>query len=267
MRTRYPNAVRKFVQDNSQGNSPAVLAQMINENFGTTYTYLQIRAYLKNNKIRTGVKKGHGKKASTELYSLDVREYIQKNHKGCAGNDMAERLNLLFGTRYTGSQIRSYYKNNRINSGCTGRFEKGHVSVNKGKHSAGGPPHTLFRKGEPSYNKMPIGTEILNSQGYLVRKVADPNVWKFVHRIIWEESNGEVPPGHCIIFADQNHANFSLDNLILVSRAQKAVLNTKKLNSEFAELTRAGLMVTNVILRMGEVKRKGRRTHDRKERV
>lgn len=256
MRTLYPSEIRKFIQDHSQGNGPAVLAQMTNAEFGTAYTYLQIRSFLKNNKLRTGAKKGRERNAPTELYPLEVREYIQKNHKGCAGNEMAERLNQLFGTKYTGAQIRSYYKNNRFNSGVTGRFEKGCVSWNKGKHTAGGPPHTLFQPGEASYNKLPVGTELFNSQGYLVRKVADPNVWKFVHRIIWEEAYGEVPKGHCVIFADQNRKNVSLDNLILVTRAQKAVLNTKKLNSEFAELTRTGLIVADVILKMGETARR-----------
>lgn len=256
---KYPAEIREFIIDNAKGNRPADLAMMVNERFGTGYTYSQIRAFLKNHKIRTGATKGFAKGAPTELYPAKVREYIQQNHTGCAGDAMAEKLNQLFETQYTGKQIRTYYKNHNLNSGLTGRFEKGCKSWNKGKHTAGGPQHTLFQKGQTSHNKLPVGTELINTDGYLVRKIADPNIWKPVHRIVWEEAHGKIPEGHNIIFADRNRQNVSLENLILVTKAQMAVMNTKKLTSAFQELTRTGLIMADLFLKMGEVRRRKRR--------
>ena len=44
------------------------------------------------------------------------------------------------------------------------------------------------------------------------------------HRLIWEEANGVMPPGHNVTFKDGDRTNISLKNLMLVSKAQNAVM-------------------------------------------
>lgn len=102
---------------------------------------------------------------------------------------------------------------------------------------------------------MPVGSERVNGDGYVDVKIQDGKLqknWKCKHRIIWEEANGPVPKGHVIIFADSNRLNVSLDNLILITQKELSVLNNKGLISKDAELTKTGVIIVNVLLKIGE---------------
>ena len=108
------------------------------------------------------------------------------------------------------------------------------------------------------YNYKPVGTERINGDGYIYIKVADPRTWKAKHRIIWEEVNGVVPKGHALIFADGNRLNVVFENLVLVSKRQLAVMNKHRLIAQDADLTKTGVIVADVYLKIGERKRKER---------
>ena len=56
-------------------------------------------------------------------------------------------------------------------------------------------------------------------------KVAEPTIWRMKHIMEWEKHNGPVPKGKAIIFADGNPQNTDIDNLVMVSRSQLAVMN------------------------------------------
>lgn len=43
-----------------------------------------------------------------------------------------------------------------------------------------------------------VGDEVINDFGYVKVKVAEPNVWKFKHRIVWELAHGEIPANSVI---------------------------------------------------------------------
>lgn len=73
--------------------------------------------------------------------------------------------------------------------------------------------------------------------------------------MLWEAANGPVPPGHALIFADGNKQNITLENLILVTRAQLARLNQNNLIGGSADLTRAGLLVADIIAKIAERRR------------
>lgn len=123
--------------------------------------------------------------------------------------------------------------------GADGRFKKGSVPFNKGLRRPGWAPGRMatsqFKKGRPAHearNYVPIGTERVSKDGYLERKVTDdPTLvptrrWVGVHRLVWEEANGPIPPGHAIAFRDGNKRNIDLDNLELISNAEKMRRNT-----------------------------------------
>jgi hypothetical protein len=38
----------------------------------------------------------------------------------------------------------------------------------------------------------------------------------YLHKLIWEEHNGKIPPDHYIIFKDSNHENIVIENLICI---------------------------------------------------
>ena len=87
-------------------------------------------------------------------------------------------------------------------------------------------------------------------------KIADPRTWKGKHKIIWEAANGPVPPGHVLIFADGNKLNVTLENLLLITRRELAVMNKKGLIANKAELTKAGVTVAGIFLKITERKKK-----------
>ncbi|MGO1069301.1 HNH endonuclease [Lysobacter sp. CA199] len=126
--------------------------------------------------------------------------------------------------------------------GTSGRYPKGHVPANKGLRRPGWAPGrmaaTQFKAGRPTHearNYLPIGTERVNADGYLERKVSDDQSvvparrWVGVHRLVWEAANGPVPSGHAIAFRPGRRsvvaAEITLDALELVSRAQLGARN------------------------------------------
>ena len=115
----------------------------------------------------------------------------------------------------------------------TGWFKPGQAAFNKGRKGVflGGAAAEAcqFKNGHTPWNYQPVGSERVNSCGYVDLKVADPNKWKSKHAVIWEKHNGPAPRGQVVIFGDGNKRNFDLNNLILVLRVQLAVLNRKKL--------------------------------------
>jgi hypothetical protein len=114
------------------------------------------------------------------------------------------------------------------------RYPKGHVPANKGLRRPGWSPgrmaDTQFRKGNKPHTWKPIGTERLTKEGYLQRKIADTGntVDDFVevHRLLWEQAKGPIPPGHVVVFKDRDRTHVQLDNLELITRADLVRRNT-----------------------------------------
>lgn len=106
------------------------------------------------------------------------------------------------------------------------QFHKGMTTWNKGipYQSGGRSVETQFKVGTPAMNWLPIGSERIRSDGYRERKLTDTGVtyrdFVLIHHIVWEEAGREIPTGHALIFKDGDKANFALDNLELISRAE-----------------------------------------------
>lgn len=113
--------------------------------------------------------------------------------------------------------------------GQSSRFKKGHTTWNKGmKGLRLGGVGTQFGKGHMPHNWVPIGTEQIRD-GYLYRKVTDTRSrhdWKLVHVMLWEAHNGPVPEGLILCFKDSNKQNIALENLELLTRAERMQRNT-----------------------------------------
>lgn len=152
------------------------------------------------------------------------------------------------------------------NIGKPHRFPKGHVPANKGLRRPGYAPgrmaQTQFRPGVKPHTWKPIGSERL-CDGYLQRKVTDtgypPRDWQPVHRLLWEEAYGALPPGYTVSFIDGDRTHVTLDNLCLMSRQDLAKRNSMWTNYP-PELARTIQLV-------GALKRKinNRRTNDEKQ--
>jgi hypothetical protein len=118
------------------------------------------------------------------------------------------------------------------------QFGRGHVPANKGLRRPGWSPgrmkETQFKKGERRgvAEKLwkPIGTERISKDGYLERKINNDLPlqarWRAVHRIVWEEANGPIPPSHVIAFKNGDPKDIRLDNLECISRRERMARNT-----------------------------------------
>ena len=113
-------------------------------------------------------------------------------------------------------------------SGVATRFQKGHGTWNKGKPFAAGgrSKDTQFTNGQLPHNHVPIGTEVMATDGYLKIKVAEPNVWEWTHRRNWEAVHGPIAAGLLLVFKDGDHNKCHVENLELITRGELMRRNT-----------------------------------------
>ena len=230
---------------------------MISEKFPEyAMTPAQVKCYKNNHHIKSNTKKGSSKGYSM-VYTEEIQKFITENYKGIGPKKMASLVNSTFGTHYTRDQLKAFYGNHRLNSGVTGYFREGSTPMNKGKkQSEYMSPEairrtkaTRFKTGHRPHNAVPVGTVArTTNDGYLVRKVAEPDRWEFVHRAVWEKANGPVPDGMVVSFKDGNRENCDISNLMLVSRAEHSVMNHLGLRFDNADLTEAGLLIAKIKL-------------------
>lgn len=129
----------------------------------------------------------------------------------------------------------------------------------KGWLAGGGSAETRFKPGHVPVTFRPVGSERVDEDGYILIKVADPNKWMMKHRVVWEAVHGPVQAGYVIVFADGDRLNVSLENLMLVSRRELAVLNKNHLLSCDPEFSRAGLAVARLMIRKADRERENRK--------
>ncbi len=191
-------------------------------------------------------------------YTEEQRKFLIENNYMKPAKELANLFNTRFNMKITAKEIKSFRGNNKLNSGLTGRFEKGHIPVNKGTKgmfNVGGNK-TSYQKGNKSWNCDPIGTEKWKSctkrhdEGFLYVKVQDGHKqhnWKQKHRLLWEEAYGKIPEGYKVIFKDGNRHNIVLENLALVSNSQMLILNKHNLIFSDSKLTETGINIAKVI--------------------
>lgn len=194
----------------------------------------------------------------SRLFPPEVHCFFEANNKGKTTKEMADLLNGTFGTNYTLAQIKGYRARNHWDSGLTGRFKPGNVPHNKGKkgQSYPGMVATQFKKGNTPHNARPVGAELVTVDGYRVRKIAEPNVWRLVHQINWEQAHGPIPKGHAVIHKDKNKLNCEVDNLLLVTRGELAIMNKRGFCKENPDATQAGYQLAKYIKAVNTKKKK-----------
>ncbi len=146
-------------------------------------------------------------------YTEEERKFLKEFIPGHTRKEIQKAFNDRFGCNVSVSAIGHYMNRNKIKNGFTGRFQKGNIPANKGK------------KWSNTKKRCPVGSEFVNSLGYIQIKIAEPNKWVAKHRYVWENANGSIPKGYMVSFRDNNKQNVNINNLMLVSMAQGAVIN------------------------------------------
>ena len=203
----------------------------------------------KPQRIRTraheiGVAKAPGAKAKrTGMFTPAMDDALRRIYADHTNRELAERMGVprhriaerahQLGLKKARATKSRTYQEMMLSAGRRkGQFESGGVPWNRGRTGysvATGWMH--YKPGNRPPKWVPVGTERLTPMNksnpaaprYLKRKVADPDVWQWVHHIVWTAAHGPVPAGHVVVFADGNTANITLANLRCIRRADLAL--------------------------------------------
>lgn len=210
-----------------------------------------------------GRPKGSKNKTPIHIWTDDEKKYLSEIAYGKSREQIAELMSEKFGFPFTKGQIKGALYRDKISTGLTGRFEKGHVPYNKGTKGICKPNSGSFTKGQKAINARPVGSERVNADGYIEIKIKDDGPfkdrWALKHRVVYEEHYGPIPKGSAIIFGDGDKSNLSIDNLILVTRSQLARLNQNHLIQDDVELTKTAINVVDLMCKISQVKKSNKR--------
>jgi len=175
---------------------------------------------------------------ATEIARLFQEKYGQnRNRKGI------QTICRRFGIKYK----------KRPNKGM---FVKGMTTWNKGLKGVNGYSATRFENGHMPHTYLPVGTERWTKERHIEVKIADPNVWKRLAVINWEEEYGEFPEGYLVYHKDGNKENCDVSNLVLMTRAENVLFN-KFFKDAYGhpELFEFALLTIRVWLKSNELKK------------
>ncbi len=244
-----PQHILDFIEHHSEKYPPAKIALLLNKEFGCNYSPQQISSIkqLYNFPLY-----------KNPIQNPALKKFVREQVKGKSLKELTELVNKTFNTSFPQTTIDGLKTRLKVTSGLNTQFKKNHTAWNKGKKDwcPKGCEKTWFKKGHTPTNHRPIGSERITKDGYIELKLKEPNVWKLKHRWLYEKHIGKIPPGMLVSFKDGNRQNFNLDNLILISRKESAVMSMKKLWSDNPELTQAGHTLSKIIIKTTELKEK-----------
>ena len=196
-------------------------------------------------------------KGPQHIWSDEEKQYLAEITPGRGHKEIQSMMSCKFGFDYTHHQIKGAITRNKLNTGRTGRFEKGRATWNKGTKGLTKANVTSFKKGQKSHNYKPVGSERITKDGYCEIKVSDTGRrWRPKHVLIYEKHHGKVPKGSAVIFLDGDKRNFDIDNLYLVTRSQLAMLNKNSLIQKDAELTKTAINVVDLMKKISAMEKK-----------
>lgn len=272
---RYPQEVHDFVKAHVTQMRDPELAEACNKALGTDFTPSRMKSFRANH----GYKNGLGRWTSEEYWKYQTRypqgtfEFIRDNSWGVSSQKMADMVNEKFGISVTSGMIKQFRARHGIRSGETGWFQKGNPPATKGKtieeichydpEKLARVKENQFKKGDRPVNELPVGTIVIGTKGYKLRKKQMEGSlwerWEFLHRAVWEEHNGPVPEGMVVSFRDSDKLNCDISNLMLITKGENASLTGNGYRFQDPDLTDAGL----ALIRLRNAARERRK--DKKE--
>ena len=159
-----------------------------------------------------------------ELYSHTLNVDLAKK-LGTTESAVSAR-GFVLGLKKTKEFIQSHAR--------AGQFPKGNIPMNKGRKMREWASEEAiqkmrtgwYKKGNIPLNHKEIGHERVTRDGFIIVKVAEPDVFVHKHRVIWEQHNGKIPEGMIVTFKDGNKRNFDISNLQLMTRSENMMRNS-----------------------------------------
>ena len=166
-------------------------------------------------------------------FTKEQRQFIFDNYKNITTYQLQEMFNKHFNSNIRYKTFRNFLLNNHLKNDVD----------------------TRFKKGEDNLNYKPNGYErVYNHMGLKEILVKVDNCkYETKQRLIYKEKFGNIPNNHTVIFLDGNRNNFNIDNLALVSKKQVRVMCLFDLFYNDKELTKTGIILANLKLKVKEV--------------
>lgn len=190
-------------------------------------------------------------KGGKRKFTDEMVDFVKSHVKEKTDKQIAALLSDKYNMHITESSITNLKVRYGIKSGVRrGTFPKGHIPVNKGTKgmfNVGGNK-TSFKSGMVPINHRPVGSERVDSKdGYILVKVAEPNVWRAKHRVLWEQVNGPIPAKHRLVFLNGNREDVRIENLVLMTYGESAVMNRLDLFDSNSEITKVGVSIAKLV--------------------
>lgn len=265
MRAVYPPELETYVSLIAEsGLDRWEIIDSVARTFGITWDMVKAKSYMRNHGIKLRAKT---KKRVRSKFPPDFRTWLAEVVQGRSYEELARMASERYGEQFTATQMHGILTRYDLRNGRDCRFQPGHESNQKGKplndRQRAALAKTQFQAGNLPHNYLPIGSVVKNRDGYLLKKVSDEGAlwdrWKFLHRLVWVEANGPIPPGGVITFLDGNKENLALDNLALISQAESSRLMALHLRSEDPEITRNGVQIVKLMSAIDEKQKERKR--------
>lgn len=159
-------------------------------------------------------------------YPMEQIEWLRKVYPANGLKKTHELFNAKFGY-HTESQLKHRLGKFGIKSNNNSKYQKGSKPWNKGMDFKKERPDLYdmyaenmrkhITEGTGCVYKLPVGSESVNSKGYVEIKIAE-NTWVLKHRYLYEQyHNVKLDNSENVIFLDGNRNNFDKENLYVVS--------------------------------------------------
>jgi hypothetical protein len=194
-------------------------------------------------------------KGYPHVYTDVQIQWLRDNRPTTGRKELTQKYNALFGTEILQDALLAKCQRMGIKSLSNGNFKPGMDPWNKGVKGLRFSKASEFKKGNLPQNYLPVGTERISKDGIIEVKFKDPNRWRSKHSVIYEQHHGAIPKCHVVIFVDGDRANLSIDNLVLVSRAELAVLNKRGFKNEPKALKKSVIGLAKVDCALSKIQR------------
>ena len=177
------------------------------------------------------------------MFTPDQIQFLIKNVRGIFFDELTARFNHRFKTNYTLDQVRAGCIYRGIRNNMPGGGQRFGVPKSVGNEMRRGNKGYIFVKLSDKGRTRIGGSKIIGT-------------WKYKHHHIWEQAYGKIPKNHVVIFADRNRQNFSIDNLLLLSKPELLVMNNQGLITDNSELTKLGKSIAKLKLTITKRRKK-----------
>lgn len=87
-RPRFPEGMHDFVVKEARNRRDDKLTELVNKEFGTSYTVNQVRSFRRNRRISNGIKPGANYRF--RKYTPEMIEYLKAHAQGTSNEKLAE---------------------------------------------------------------------------------------------------------------------------------------------------------------------------------